>query len=81
MVKEPPGRGPPSTNGKGGGDLTATTTPTPSHRQAAGNANPIAPKLGNRYRSKRARFRIACLDRLCIFCTCGRSSADEHGRQ
>jgi len=81
MVTETPGRGPPSTNGEGGGDLTATATPDPSHRQAAGNANPIALKPGNRYRSKRSRFRIACLDRLCIFCTCGRSSAGELGQQ
>jgi hypothetical protein len=47
---------------------------------AEANSDPNPSGVSNRYRSKRPRFRIACLDRLCIYCTCGRSSAGEAGQ-
>jgi hypothetical protein len=65
-------RGPPAPRRAGGGSPTTTTTHKPGPVYRAGNADRIAPQG--------VEFRIACLDHLCIYCTCGRSSAGEAGQ-
>jgi hypothetical protein len=76
MTAEDQKRGPPAPKRAGGGSPTTTTTLRPDPDQGAGDPDRIA----NRYRPKRPRFCVACLDRLCINCSCARSSAGERGQ-